>query len=468
MIAAGERPLYLREVLRTMQATIAPELSSDRALDAIGCIERVLAHLIVADEQGDELERDFADRVDAALADGRPQAVSLATAQSLAQTGRLDAKARHALADAERAYLRDLARKRDALLRPASQDGGRAQVCSITAAQLTGYLRARFPQYPGIYADSIELIPGGRSKETLLVDLRDAGFLSGLRVMRKDVAIGLNATRTSDEFPTLTLAMEAGVPVPQPLLVEDDPDKLDGTFMIVARVRGEKKGEIFPDVAFPTEGKPEIGAQLAAILARIHQIPIARTGREAPDRTTVKSATLSRIDAAAARFAAVTQGEPSTLFGLAVCWLRDNIDDALQGPIVLRHGDLGLHNMLIDGTTITAMLDWELSEPGYPAADLGALRHSVKALMPWQDFVEGYVQAGGDRLAANDHSVRFFSILGKIAGMSNTQLGGEMFRTGTKRSIVTANSAADFRYRLALLLADELADALDPAAPAPK
>ena len=456
MIPLAERPLFLREILATLQSTIAAELSSDRAKDALGCIERVLAHLIIANEQGDHLEGEFAAAVNKALASAQPFGAALAEAQSRGAAGQFGADTINELVDAERRYLSALAQARDGLLHSCDQHQDQPQSCSITAAQLTAYLRKRLPEVPTLTVASLALLPGGRSKETLLVDLRDAGPLTGVRVMRKDAAIGLNATRTCDEFATLTLAARAGIPVPQPLLVEPDPDRLGGTFMIVSRVAGERKGEIFPDVAFPTEGKPEIGAQLAEIVARIHQIPIKETCLPVPDPKQIRTSLLARIDAVAERFGAVSQGEPSALFGMAIHWLRSTIDEALLGPIVLRHGDLGLHNMLIDGTTVTAILDWELSEPGYAAADLGALRHSVKALMPWPEFVDRYVAAGGQREAANEKSVRFFAVLGKVSGMANTQLGGDMFRTGTKRSIVTANSAADFRYRLAILLANEL------------
>jgi aminoglycoside phosphotransferase (APT) family kinase protein len=467
MIALDERPLYLREILATLQSTIAPELSSDHAKDALDCIERVLAHLVIASELGNDLEGEFSARVNTELTESLPFSLALSKAQSRGISGQLSTAHIHSLAEAERHYLQGLAAARNHLLHPLRQSQNQPQACSITAAQLTAYLRERLPGLADLTVASLVLLPGGRSKETLLVDLGDAGHLTGVRVMRKDVAIGLNATRTSDEYATLTLAARAGIPVPQPLLVEADPDRLGGTFMIVSRVAGEKQGEIFPDVAFPTEGKAEIGAQLAEILANIHQIPIQETGLPVPDPNQIKASLLARIDAAAARFSAATQGEPSALFGIAIHWLRRTIDDALQGPIVLRHGDLGLHNVLIDGTTITAILDWELSELGYAAADLGSLRHSVKALMPWRDFVDRYVAAGGKREAANDKSVRFFAVLGKISGMANTQLASDMFRTGAKRSIVTANSAADFRYRLAILLADELSGALAELAPLP-
>jgi hypothetical protein len=113
--------------------------------------------------------------------------------------------------------------------------------------------------------------------------------------------------------------------------------------------------------------------------------------------------------------------------------------------------------MLIDGAVITAMLDWEYSAIGYAAADLGGVRHTARALMPWDAFVQTYVAAGGDPAAADPVATGFFSILAKLSGMANTEWGGRMFRTGGRRSIVTANSAVDFRYRLARMLGDEMA-----------
>jgi aminoglycoside phosphotransferase (APT) family kinase protein len=458
MIARSDRPLYLREVQATLAVLVRPELTSARAIDAVECSQRVLAHLIVAEEQGESLEHAFRSDVAPILELEREGfAPALREAQQMVAGGQADvADTRTALIRAERSYLERLAEWRDSILEGGVVEAQDATTPSITAVQLQQYLRGRLPEAPHLRVERLELLAGGRSKETLLVELGDAGSLPARAIVRKDLQVSLNATLSADEFDTLVLADEAGVPVPKPLLVEADPRVLGGTFMLVALVAGEKQGEIFPDVSFPATGRREIGLQLAAILARIHSIPLERLGRPVPTSSDIRFDLLRRVDSARERFGDGTGTEPSLLFELACRWLTANVDRALVGPIVLRHGDLGLHNMLIEGTTVTAMLDWELSTPDYAVADLGNVHHTAKALLPWDDFVAKYVASGGNPAACDGTAVRFYSILSKIIGMSNTDFGGVMFQSGSKRSIVTANSAADFRYRLARMLADEM------------
>ena len=107
MIAAEDRAPYLREILQTLNRLVRPELTSSGAIDAAACAARVLAHLIIAEEQGEALERDFAGRVAAALppatGDFTP---TLRQAQDLVAAGSGD---RAALVAAEREYLERIA-----------------------------------------------------------------------------------------------------------------------------------------------------------------------------------------------------------------------------------------------------------------------------------------------------------------------------------------------------------------------
>ena len=71
------------------------------------------------------------------------------------------------------------------------------------------------------------------------------------------------------------------------------------------------------------------------------------------------------LDVLSARVEADAEGLRA---GLA--WLRTH-QPALQGHPVLCHGDLWGGNMLVDGTTVTGVIDWTLATAADPAFDVG-------------------------------------------------------------------------------------------------
>ena len=109
-------------------------------------------------------------------------------------------------------------------------------------------------------------------------------------IVRKDRPVGLLETRASDEFAILRAVYDhGGIPVARPFFA-DDAKNLSGdgvgdeggTLLVMGRVRGEKAGEYFPDLAAPPpEHRRAIGTQLATALAHLHTVPLealAETG----------------------------------------------------------------------------------------------------------------------------------------------------------------------------------------------
>ena len=130
---------------------------------------------------------------------------------------------------------------------------------SVTQEQLQAYFRRRFPDSPDLRVTQLDVVPGGRSKETLLVSLAGTSELPTQVIVRKDRPIGLLATKASDEYAILRAVHDhGGVPVARPLFADDaanvsaDPGET-GTLLVMERVRGEKAGEYFPDLAAPPE-----------------------------------------------------------------------------------------------------------------------------------------------------------------------------------------------------------------------
>ena len=196
--------------------------------------------------------------------------------------------------DVERRFLervdelrRDLfaGRTRSRWWRRRGGDGDLSLESSVTPDDLAAYLRRRFGGSPGLTVTALQVVPGGRSKETILVTLDGTDELPHDLIVRKDRPIGLLPTKAADEFAVLDIVYRhGGIPVPRPFFADRDPPELgEGTVLVMARVEGKKAGEYFPDLAAPAaEHRHTLGEQLAAALAHLHSMPLDRPGRDQP------------------------------------------------------------------------------------------------------------------------------------------------------------------------------------------
>src|SRR5207244_1995541 len=106
-----------------------------------------------------------------------------------------------------------------------------ASACSVTVEQLADSLHSRLAE-PDVEVTDLTVVPGGRSKETILVSLTGSDALPSRAIVRKDRPVGVLPTVAADEFEIIKAIYEyGGVPCPRPYLVERDPDVLGGTFL---------------------------------------------------------------------------------------------------------------------------------------------------------------------------------------------------------------------------------------------
>jgi aminoglycoside phosphotransferase (APT) family kinase protein len=491
-LTSDQHALILRELRRSVRTILAPELASASARDAAKAVDRILTLLIVEDEAGEGLAEDMAKRFDTALeglakglpSDSQARAEIDAARDALASEGAVSAFAslrtagQHAICESdastagieirrlieiERDFLASVAEQRDRATSPeeyAEIGSEEAEGCSITPERLEAYLRQRLPEAPDLHVRKLTLIPGGRSKETLLVALAKGGPLPEELILRKDRPISVVDTRASDEYALLRVVHAAGVPVAEPFLHEPDPEAIGGACVFVERVRGEKRGEYFPEILCPDEGREQIGRQWAGALAQIHAIPLSDLTETHLDLEPDPRAILERAIEGSYRRLLDFEGPPSIGIELAHRWLLDHRERAL-GPPSLCHNDLGLHNLVIDGPNMTALVDWELAGIGTPASDVARCRHTVEHLMPWDDFIAAYLEAGGSEDACEPEKIDFYQILGLMGGAVTSRVGGSLFYSGQKRDLLTANSGYDSHHRSSHLLAEALVRAIE-------
>ena len=480
--SSDDRAQYYRQIRSTVRDVFLPELTSAQATDAAALVDRILAEFIVEEEAATALSEEFGDAFEELLRPGdgvgRPvvsparfhELRAEAAAVVASGAGSVDGDERELarrLVEIEGRFLERLDELRGVVL--AGGPGGEAEPptsgCSVTTDQITRYLRRRLTGSPTVTAERVSLVPGGRSKETMLVSLTGTDELPGEVILRKDRPVSVLATRAADEFEVLEAVYEfGGVPVPQPFFAERDGRDLgDGTFLVMERVPGHKAGEHFPDLAAPQEHRVEIGRQVAAALARLHSLPLdrlAHTGVGAKPAGVTEDSVVASVEAIVARISELT-GPPCATVGFARQWLLEHVGDVVPAPrLCLLQGDFGFHNMLVDGARLTALVDWEGATVGPPARELAAARNPAGALMPWPDFVEAYVDAGGSLADTDPSAIGYYRVLAALGAYMASRIGGHLFRTGAKRDLLTAHSGLDSRIRCERNLARALSDAM--------
>ena len=340
--------------------------------------------------------------------------------------------------------------------------------CSVTAEQLTAYLRRRFPDSPELARRlALDVVPGGRSKETILVSLAGTSELPAEVIVRKDRPVGLLQTRAADEFAILrAVYAHGGVPVARPLFA-DDAKTCRATVSARARCsswrgsRAERRASTSPTWPLPPEHRRALGTQLATALAHLHAVPLEDLAETSLDVDA--SVTEATLTAAVERHGRphrrahrpAHRRRPS---GAPVA-ARPRRRRRPVGPLCLLQGDVGLHNMLVEGDRVTALVDWEAATVGPPARELAAAWPAATALMDWPEFVAAYRAAGGSPEATDERAVTFYRVFFGLGACMSSRTGGHLFRTGAKRDLVTAHSGLDAHFRAQRNLVRALADA---------
>jgi aminoglycoside phosphotransferase (APT) family kinase protein len=470
-----DRALYFRQLRRTIATVFAPELTSAAAKDAAGLVDRILAEFVVEEEWASSLSQEFGAELEAILdvpddgvvtPEGFVALRRLATDVVAAKAGRDDPAERsqcRRLVDVERRFLERVDELRHIVLsedHPPDPSASPTE-CSMTEEEMQAYLRGRLPESPDLRVTQLHVVPGGRSKETLLVSLTGTAELPKEVIVRKDRPIGVLATKASDEFAILRAVYDhGGVPVARPLFADDSDD--DGTVLVMERVRGVKAGEYFPEIAMPPEEyRHTIGTQLATALAHLHAVPLdslAGTGLDLEAQ--VDEASLSAaVNGMAGRIGELS-GPPIAAVPLARQWLLDHIDNVVPpGPLSLLQGDFGLHNTLVDGERVTALVDWEAATIGPPARELAAAWPAATALMEWPAFIATYRAAGGSAEAIDERAISYYRVFFGLGACMSSRMGGHLFRCGDRRDLLTAHSGLDAHFRAQRNLVRALADA---------
>ncbi len=176
-------------------------------------------------------------------------------------------------------------------------------------------------------------------------------------------------------------AAEAGVPVARFLAADDSAELLGHPFLITEMLEGETDAFRIVDQLDridPQEGRGRLLHQCASALATLHH-RIKASNIEPTSRQQRLATFRRQLDEA--------DGASAT-FEWAFRWLTTH--QPPPAPPVLIHGDFTLANLLVDGTNLTGVLDWEWVRVAEANDDLAWF-----CTRPWRFGAPARLGAGG-------------------------------------------------------------------------
>lgn len=212
----------------------------------------------------------------------------------------------------------------------------------------------------GTTIDNLRELTGGASRTTWAFDAVTAGQRRSL-ILRTgppdDVHAGMEL-----EARAQAAAAAAGAPVPHILVADDSPAALGNPFLICDEIKGEtivRRIQRRLDGEDGQARRTELLRQCAQALAAIHRADPHLPGLTHDDQLTQWRERLDTMDDTTATFEWVFR------------WLEANRPPKPEPSAqVLVHGDYRMGNLIVDGSDLAAVLDWELVHAGEAYDDL--------------------------------------------------------------------------------------------------
>lgn len=292
---------------------------------------------------------------------------------------------------------------------PDSDEATAHAPASVTLDGFDGYMRQRFPgEFGGL--SLFQALPGGFQKQTVLVKADFGGSEQSIvvRAEKGDRFLRHTASDIADEYSIVRLMWDAGLPVAEPLWLENDPGRLGTRFMVSRRAAGANAGNA---VGSSSAFSPALLRSFLSTLATIHAVPLDAALAATPLGQWLAFTPLAACTRAAVAYWReqmwLASAPASVAFTRIFDWLEANVPQD-DGAMTVIHNDYGPHNILVDGDRISAVLDWENARLGDPAEDLSYFIQAAGAGVEAENVVKIYEEMTG--LSLSKFRMRYFDV----------------------------------------------------------
>ncbi|MCV7347823.1 phosphotransferase family protein [Mycolicibacterium rhodesiae] len=296
------------------------------------------------------------------------------------------------------------------------------------AADLADVLRPLLG--PQTDVDNLRALTGGASRTTWAFDAVTGSQRRAL-ILRTgppdDVHAGMEL-----EAAVQAAAAEAGAPVPDILVASDSVEALGNPFLVCGEIAGETIVRRIQR-QLDDDGRAKLLRQCAQALAAIHRAAADAPGLTEQDQMAEWHQRLDEM------------GDTTATFEWAFRWLAAHRPP--PSPLRLVHGDFRMGNLIVDGSDLAAVLDWELVHIGEIYEDLAwfcirAWRFGAPSSMAAgglgsiDEFVAAYEQAGG--ATVDRATLRWWLVLATLRWGVICRFQAERHLSGQTRSVELA------------------------------
>jgi len=251
-----------------------------------------------------------------------------------------------------------------------------------TREKLTVWLATRLPNASGIEVSNLAApSSSGFSNETLLFDLawREDGRTREEALVIRIQPTGFQVFPAYDlglQFKTMQLLAATDVPVPKMYWLEEaNRDLFGASFYVMGQVKGRVPSDNPPyhQSGWMTEATPEERAAIwmgcFEAMAKIHRLDHRAVGFGFLDRPELGASGLDQQIAHYEKYLAwAARGRPQPTTVAALAWVKENRPKEEHTSLVW--GDARIGNIIYQGTTPAAVIDWEMVCTGSPEMDV--------------------------------------------------------------------------------------------------
>jgi aminoglycoside phosphotransferase (APT) family kinase protein len=254
------------------------------------------------------------------------------------------------------------------------------------------------------------------------------------------------------EAALIQAARSAGVTAPEVVAVLEEADGLGSGFVMRAL-----PGTADPKVILACDDPGALLREAARDLARVHSLARADVPKSVPVmdyRAAIADLKAQFIEA----------GGDRPIIALGLKWLEDNCPP--EAPPVLNHGDYRMGNLLVEGSRLTGVLDWEIAHFGDAHEDLafGCMavwrfaRYDRPALGlgSIEDYLAAYEAEAGVRI--DPARLRFWTIYRTVWWALGCLKMAAQWRSGADRMlerVVISRRTSEQELDLLLLLEED-------------